>query len=136
MRTEEKQTNITQNKLSKKIITDIKKGLLTRKKQISEDLNDFTKKDEHDRDKHKAKFPEFGNKTDENAQEISEYSTNLATEKVLESALRDIDNALDRIKTETYGICKYCKKPIGVKRMLARPVASACVDCKTKLQNS
>jgi len=136
MTAEEKQTNITQNKLSKKIIADIKKELLTRKKQISEDLADFTKKDEHSKSKHKAKFPEFGNKTDENAQEISEYSTNLATEKILENTLRDIDNALDRIKAEIYGICKYCKKPIGLKRILARPVASACIDCKTKLQNS
>ncbi len=136
MAVKKKQANIAQDKLSKKIIADIKKELLARKKQISEDLNDFTKKDEHSKDKHKAKFPEFGDKTDENAQEISEYSTNLATEKVLESTLRDIDNALNRIKTGKYGICKYCKKPIGIKRMLARPVASACVDCKTKLQNS
>ena len=83
-----------------------------------------------------VKFPEYGDKADENAQEIDDYTTNLATDKVLESTLRDIESALDRIAKGTYGICKYCKKPIGKKRMLARPVASTCVECKTKLQNS
>ena len=85
---------------------------------------------------HRVKFPEYGDKADENAQEIDEYSTNLATDKVLESTWRDIISALDRIAQGSYGICKYCQKPIGKKRMLARPVASTCVECKTKLQNT
>lgn len=122
--------------LDKDTVNKIKKDLLVRKEQILEDLKDFTKKDEHAKDEHRTKFPDFGDKTDENAQEISEYSTNLATEKVLENTLRDINSALDRIEKGTYGVCKYCKQPIGKKRILARSVASACVACKTKLQNS
>ena len=83
----------------------------------------------------KVKFPEYGDKTDENAQEIGEYTTNLATDKVLESTLRDINAAIDRIEKGTYGICKYCGEHISKKRMMARPVASTCVKCKTKLQS-
>lgn len=124
------------NELGKETIKKIKKDLLSRKKQILEDLEEITGKDEHDKNQHRAIFPNYGDKPDENAQEIGEYTTNLATEKILEDTLRDIDNALDRIAKGTYGICKYCKKPIGKKRMLARPVASTCVECKTKLQNS
>ena len=124
------------NDLDKKTLGEIKKGLLSRKKQILTDLKDIAGKDSHDKDEHKAIFPNYGEKPDENAQEIGEYTTNLATEKVLESTLRDINNALERMEKGTYGICKYCKKPIGKKRMLARPVASACVECKTKLQSS
>lgn len=122
--------------LDEKTIEKIKKDLSDRKKQILADLKDITGKDEHDKDEHKAKFPKYGDKSDENAQEVGEYSTNLATEKVLENTLRDINNALERIAKSAYGICKYCQKPIGRKRMLARPVASTCVECKTKLQNS
>ncbi|MFA4833754.1 MAG: TraR/DksA family transcriptional regulator [Patescibacteria group bacterium] len=124
------------NDIDKKTLEGIRKDLLTRKRQILEDLGDITGKDKHDKDEHKALFPDYGEKPDENAQEIGEYTTNLATEKVLENTLRDIENSLDRIEKGTYGICKYCKNPIGKKRMLARPVASACVECKTKLQNS
>ena len=121
--------------LNKDTIVQIEKDLLARKKQVLEDLELVAKKGEKKEDKHRARFPDFGDKTDENAQEISEYSTNLATEKVLESALRDITNALKRIKKGTYGVCKYCSSEIGKKRMLARPVASACIKCKTKLQS-
>ena len=124
------------NGLNKETIAKIKQDLLTRREQILDDLKDIAGKDEHDKDELKAKFPEYGDKADENAQEIGEYTTNLATEKVLEKTLRDIDNSLARIDDGSYGVCKYCKQPIGEKRMLARPVASTCVACKTKLQNS
>lgn len=122
--------------MDKKVIEKIKNDLLARKKQIEEDLANFTKKDAHEKDEHRAKFPDFGNKSDENVQEIGEYSTNLATEKVLEKTLRDINNTLNRIADGTYGICKYCKKEIGEKRLLARPVSSACIECKNKLQKA
>ena len=117
--------------LSKSDIKTIKAELLARKKQILKDLEDISSDDKNG----KVKFPEYGDKSDENAQEISEFSTNLATDKVLQGTLKDIDAAIQRIEDNTYGICKYCKQPIGKKRMLARPVASACVPCKTKLQS-
>ncbi len=120
--------------MDKKIVAKIKKDLLSSKKQLMEDLKSFTKKDEHAKDEHHTEFPNYGDKSDENVQEIDEYTTNLAKEKVLESALRDIDNALDRITKGTYGICKYCKQEIGEKRLMARPVANTCISCKTRLQ--
>ncbi|MFH1254988.1 MAG: TraR/DksA family transcriptional regulator [bacterium] len=120
--------------MNKKVIEKIKKDLLERKKQLIKDLKSFTKKDEHEKDEHHTKFPDYGDKSDESVQEIDDYTTGLATEKVLESSLRDINNALDRIKKGSYGICKYCKKEIGEKRLMARPVANACVACKTRLQ--
>jgi DnaK suppressor protein len=128
--TEKKQLK-TEDVLDKETLAKLKKELLSRKKQILKDLADISVEGGDG----KVKFPEFGDKIDENAQEVGEYSTNLATEKVLESTLRDINNSLDRIKKGTYGICKYCGQPISKKRLLARPVASACVACKTKLQS-
>ena len=133
-----KSSNATKddNILDQETIKNIKKDLLERKKQIAKDLNDISSQDSDDSGKHIVKFPEYGNKSDENAQEISEYTTNLATEKILESALRDIKASLKRIENGSYGICKYCGNDIGKKRMMARPVASACIKCKTKLQQS
>ena len=119
-----------ENTLSKGDIKEIKREILIRKKQILKDLEDI-----HNSDNKKIKFPEYGDKSDENAQEISEFSTNLATDKVLQGTLKDINSSLERIEKGTYGICKYCKQDIGKKRLLARPVASTCIACKTKLQN-
>lgn len=124
-------TNIQENDLDKETLEQIKSDLLQRKEQILKDMEGVENPEDH-----RALYPEYGNKDDENAMEITEYTTNLATEKVLDDSIRDIDSALKRIEDGTYGICKYCHKPIGRKRLLARPVASACVECKTKLQSN
>ena len=120
-------------KIDTAVLDKIKKNLEERKEQNLDDLRDISEKQG---DEYKVKMPEYGYKPDENAQEISEYSTNLAMENILEKNLRDINNALERIEKGTYGVCKYCSKDINEKRLLARPAASACIECKTKLQKS
>jgi len=125
-----------ENLLDKKIIAEIEKSLLAQKKQILGDLDDISREDNHDADNMTAKFPEYGDKPDENVQEISDYSADVVTEKVLEKSLEDIDKTLERIAKGTYGICKYCGNPIAEKRLLARPTASSCIKCKTELQEN
>lgn len=44
--------------------------------------------------------------------------------------LRDIDAALARIKTGTYGICIDCGEAIPVARLEALPTAMSCVKCQ------
>ena len=48
--------------------------------------------------------------------------------------LKEVDEALDRIKTSTYGICDECGEPIGLKRLEVKPVAKYCVPCKEKME--
>lgn len=122
--------------LSPTTIKEIEKQLLTQKKRILADLGDLSRPDNHEADDRSTKFPEYGDKPDENAQEISDYTTNVATEKVIEKSLADIESALDRIKKGTYGICKYCGNPIAEKRLLARPTANSCINCKMELQEN
>jgi RNA polymerase-binding protein DksA len=125
-----------ENQIAKKIIEEIKTSLLVQKKQIVDDLNDISKTDIHEADNRGTQFPEYGDKPDENAQEISDFSTTVATQKILEKSLEDIDKALTRIEKGTYGTCKYCGKLIAEKRLMARPTAGACVACKTELQEN
>jgi DnaK suppressor protein len=42
-----------------------------------------------------------------------------------------IREALDRIETGTYGLCEECDEEISEQRLMARPVATLCIDCKT-----
>jgi len=122
--------------MDQETLNQIKQELTDRKKRIVEDLNDISRNDSHEADKRSAKFPEYGDKPDENAQEISEYTTTVETERILEKTLSDIDKSLENIDNGKYGICKYCRKNINPKRLLARPTASSCIECKTKLQSS
>jgi len=122
--------------MDKKIIAKIKKELLDRKKEIQAELDRFTKEDKHAKAKHRPSFDDLGSTNDDNAKEIDMYSTNLSVSKVLTKNIKDIDSTLKRIDTGAYGICKYCKQEISEKRLLARPVSSACISCKNKLQSS
>ena len=40
--------------------------------------------------------------------------------------------ALDRITEGEYGSCSSCGVSIGYKRLVFRPVATMCIDCKTE----
>jgi DnaK suppressor protein len=43
-----------------------------------------------------------------------------------------MQEAIKRIDDGTFGICEACGGPISEKRLLARPVTTECIDCKTK----
>ena len=43
-----------------------------------------------------------------------------------------IDSALKRIKDETYGFCEDTGDPIGLKRLMARPVATLSIAAQEK----
>ncbi len=49
-------------------------------------------------------------------------------ERKLISKIRE---ALDRIEKGTYGVCEECGEEISEQRLLARPVTTLCIDCKT-----
>jgi len=40
--------------------------------------------------------------------------------------------AIQRIDEGTFGICEACGGSISEKRLMARPVTTFCIDCKTK----
>ena len=43
-----------------------------------------------------------------------------------------INSALQRIKDGTYGFCEETGEPIGLKRLIARPIASLCLDAQER----
>jgi DnaK suppressor protein len=45
-----------------------------------------------------------------------------------------IREALERIEDGTYGICENCGGEINEKRLIARPVTTMCIDCKSRME--
>ena len=43
-----------------------------------------------------------------------------------------IDGALKKIQEKTYGFCEETGEPIGLKRLVARPVATLCIAAQEK----
>ncbi len=81
-----------------------------------------------------------------NANELFPDPTDMATREELEAfslrlkereknLLRKIDLALDRLEDGRFGICEACDQPIEERRLLARPVTTLCIACKTEQEN-
>jgi len=61
-----------------------------------------------------------------------ERSKLISVVRALRSNLRDVDRALAKMDTGTYGTCERCGKPIAAERLEALPWAVLCIDCKQK----
>ena len=46
--------------------------------------------------------------------------------------LTKINQAINRIKDDTYGYCEETGEPIGIKRLLARPIATLSIEAQEK----
>jgi len=46
--------------------------------------------------------------------------------------IKKLREGLDRIDSGTFGTCEICGKDISEKRLMARPVTTLCIECKTE----
>jgi DnaK suppressor protein len=46
--------------------------------------------------------------------------------------LADVDAALDRLRSGSYGRCERCGGPIAAERLEARPAARTCIVCASR----
>lgn len=61
------------------------------------------------------------------ADQIEELVTNVPLVEELEKRHRDIVVALQKVGTESFGMCETCKEPIPLKRIEANPAARTCI---------
>ena len=81
------------------------------------------------------------NSSDDNVSsaDIVDQATSLTDKSVEMRALNrsrklinKIDSALQRIKDGTYGFCEETGEPIGLKRLIARPIATLSIEAQEK----
>ncbi|MDD3098541.1 MAG: TraR/DksA C4-type zinc finger protein [Candidatus Pacebacteria bacterium] len=121
--------------MDKKIITELKKKLEQEKVLLKEDLLKFADKDKKLPDDYDTRFPNLGERSsapDENAEEVETYENLLAIEYALESRLKEVNEALEKINNNNYGHCDICKKNIETDRLKANPAAKLCFSCAKK----
>lgn len=123
--------------MDKEFLQKTKAKLEKEKKTLEEDLNRIASKDKILKDDYDAKFEDFGSEIydpSSEAAEVSEYDARLSLEANLEIRLRDVKQALLRIKNGSYGKCQKCGREINKKRLEAFPAATTCCHgkCKTK----
>ena len=116
--------------MDKKTIEELEKKLKEEKISIEKELEKFAKKDDSPKGDWETKYPNRENGTmEEEADEVQEYGNMLPVEYSLETKLKDINSALEKIKNGGYGVCENCGKKIGEERLRACPEAKTCLKC-------
>lgn len=81
-----------------------------------------------------ASAEHFGQPGDTRAQAASERDLEFALDAHETAALEQIDAALERMATGTYGICSDCGEPITAARLQSMPQALRCIACQGKAE--
>ena len=50
--------------------------------------------------------------------------------------IQDIEEALERIREDRFGLCEECEREIALERLRAIPYAPLCVDCKRRQEEA
>lgn len=70
-----------------------------------------------------------------NRRQRLEQATNVSPEsQQLQRLLGEVDAALERLNTASYGLCKACNEPIEAERLIADPLVQFCLDHLTPSQ--
>jgi len=118
--------------MTKNFLKEQKQKLEEKKQKLEQELKSFAKRDPHIKGNWETKFPDFGAKTADPAEEqdqVEEYQANLSIEYTLETQLKKVRQALERIQKRTYGTCQKCGKKITIERLKAEPTADLCIKC-------
>jgi len=121
--------------MNKGFIKQQKQQLEEEKKKLTRELKSFAKKDPKLKGNWRTRFPFFdlgGASKDENAEEVEEYEKLLSIEHTLELRLKDVDEALAKLKRGNYGYCEKCRKEIESERLKLVPEAKLCLKCSRK----
>jgi len=123
--------------VEKQILQKLKEKLEKEKTSIEKELQKFARKDEKLTGDWDTRFPRWDKESgssalEQAADEVEEYATLLPIEHSLETRLKNINLALEKIKKKKYGICEKCGKKIPLKRLKVAPEARFCLKCTPK----
>lgn len=115
--------------MDKAILNQLKEQLEKEKIELEKMLEEFTEKKDSS---HETTYPDIspGEGLEEQADEVEEYENLLPVERALESKLKSVILALEKIDIGTYGKCENCDKDIQIERLKAFPEARTCNECK------
>jgi DnaK suppressor protein len=104
------------------------------KKRITDELGQLASSGSHPADERREGSP-FG-KREEEATESMELEKRLALENRLRSLLAEVDRAIQKLDSGTYGMCDMCNTAIDPARLEALPQAILCLSCRQKAKNA
>lgn len=111
--------------IDQKILEELKAKLLEEKKRLEEDLNKFAKpvNDKGDFETQIVDVADDDGDMDEEANQVEEYIGNLGVEQSLETQLKEVLVALEKMENGTYGLDEVTGEVIDLARLRVYPAA-------------
>jgi DnaK suppressor protein len=110
----------------------IRARLEVEKKRILEELAQLKGPDTSEERREGSPF----GKREEEATESMELEKRLVLERRLQNLLAEVERALAKLDSGTYGICDICGNTIDPARTEALPQAILCLNCRQKVRNA
>lgn len=114
------------------MLDEIKQLLLEEKKEVEETLSGIGQKMKVGHvEEWEPKFPDMNplaSEKSELADEVEEFDNRIGVETDLEHRLSEINQALERVSSGTYGKCEVGGEEIPYERLRANPAARTCIE--------
>ncbi|MCL4542520.1 MAG: TraR/DksA family transcriptional regulator [Deltaproteobacteria bacterium] len=116
------------NGFSNKELDEIRKNLILLKREIFKEI-DASIKEGSSKDSSEYRGDNYDIASNERDRELSYMLGDRERQKI-----REIDNALLKIKEGTYGVCNECGEPISKKRLKVIPYSNLCINCQSRAE--
>jgi DnaK suppressor protein len=117
-------------KFSQSELTHLKEDLSAEKTRVIKELDNLDDITHTNGDDDVTEVHAYSIHMAENASDIEAVNTALGLRKILIERLNQINDAMERLNEGNYGICLRCSCAISMERLLAKPQATLCVDCR------
>ena len=125
---------ITKSKMKKSDLAQVKEGLLSERNRIMSDIKVLDEMSHTRGEDGGNDAASFSIHMAEHATDHSTLETTLIQRHLVEERLAQVIDALQRLEEDHYGICEQCGQAIGVERLIAKPFARLCIECRRVLE--
>ncbi len=120
--------------LSPKTLERLRQKLIDEKDRLRHQAEELSAEAEQLAREREAGDTQFDEESGEGDTVNIERERDLLLSATARQVVEEIDDALDRIKRNKYGVCKPAGRKIAVERLEAIPWAQVCVDCKARAE--
>jgi RNA polymerase-binding protein DksA len=120
--------------LSPKTLERLRQKLLDEKVRLRHQAEELTAEAEQLAREREAGDTQFDEESGEGDTVNIERERDLLLSATARQVVEEIDDAIERIKKNKYGVCKPAGRKISLERLEAIPWAQVCVDCKARAE--
>mgnify|MGYP002624449939 FL=1 len=109
---------------------DKEEQLIKKEKELKEHLEGLREVDPQS-----DEFRHLDNNPEDDSDEAESGNRFAAARRVIKEQLRQVSNAIHKVRQGSYAVCDRCGKRISDERLEAVPEATYCIDCERELEN-